>query len=43
MRKNKKKILMTSIAGLAVFGSILGSHLLKEEGTLLPPPRAVKL
>lgn len=43
MRKHKKKLLLVSIAGLAVLGSMLGNTLIKEEGALLPPPRAVKL
>ena len=38
MRKSKKKLLLISIAGLAVLGSILGNTLIKEEGFLLPLP-----
>lgn len=39
MRKNKKKLLLTSIAGLTVLGSIVGNYLIKEgENFITPPP-----
>ncbi len=40
MKKDKKKLWLASVAGLAVLGSIAGNRLAKDDEFLSPPPHA---